>query len=308
MIKASVIVCTYNPRIAILNQTLEGLKNQTLNHENWELIIVDNNSNNHFQQDLDLSWHRNSLLINEDKQGLTHARIAGINCAKAQFLVFVDDDNILDEDYLVNAISIGDSYPFLGAWGGTSIGQFEIQPPVWFNEKHFGMLAIRKIERDIWSNKYFDLATNPIGAGLVIRNDVGRAYVVSQQKENENLVLDRSGSSLLSGGDNEIVHKAIDLGYGTGNFTSLVLTHYIPAGRLTADYMLRLTESMAISNVLLFYKYGKDYSLPVRPRGFATDILYKFQLWRMPRIKKALMDAEVRGILKGKEILKLLNG
>jgi glycosyltransferase involved in cell wall biosynthesis len=307
MIKASVILCTYNPRIDILNKTVDALRNQTLDKNEWELILVDNNSSNNFQQNLDLSWHPKSIIISETNQGLTPARIAGINRAKAPLLVFVDDDNFLDKDYLVNAIKIGDSYPFLGAWGGTSLGKFEVTPPSWFSEKHFGMLAIRKFERDLWSNKYFDLETNPIGAGLVIRKDVGEAYVESQQKENGALVLDRNGSDLLSGGDNEIVFKAIDLGYGTGNFTGLVLTHYIPAGRLTAEYMVRLTESMAISNVLLFYKYGREYSLPVRARGLATDVLYQLQLLRMPKIKKAMMDAEVRGILKGKEILKSLN-
>ena len=220
-------------------------------------------------------------------------------------LVFVDDDNILAEPYLVNAIQIGKSYPFLGAWGGSTIGKYEVTPPAWFTKKHFEMLAVRTIERDIWSNKYFDLASNPIGAGLVLRKDVGEAYATSQK--NDHLVLDRSGSSLLSGGDNEMVFKAIDLGYGTGNFTSLVLTHYITAGRLTEDYIINLTESMALSNVLLFHKFGKHYPLPFRPRGLATDILYKWQRWRMPRIKKALQDAEIRGILKGKALLNTAN-
>lgn len=305
MIKASVILCTYNPQTKILNETLVGLKQQSLDSNQWELIIVDNNSTNSFQEHLDLSWHRQGIVIKETKQGLTHARIAGIQKAKAPLLVFVDDDNILDNNYLENAIQIGEDYPFLGAWGGTSIGKYEVTPPEWFSHKHFEMLAIRTIERDVWSNKYFDRPTNPIGAGLVIRQDVGEAYASSQI--NDSLVLDRSGSSLLSGGDNELVYKAIDLGYGTGNFTSLLLTHFITAGRLTAEYMVRLTESMAMSNVLLYHKFGRDYPLPVRPRGIATDILYQLQLWRMPKIKKALMAAEVRGILKGKELLKNLN-
>ena len=304
MIKASVILCTYNPQTKILNETLVGLKQQSLDSNQWELIIVDNNSTNSFQEHLDLSWHRQGIVIKEAKQGLTHARIAGIQKAKAPLLVFVDDDNILDNNYLENAIQIGEDYPFLGAWGGTSIGKYEVTPPEWFSHKHFEMLAIRTIERDVWSNKYFDRPTNPIGAGLVIRQDVGEAYASSQI--NDSLVLDRNGSSLLSGGDNEITYKAIDLGYGTGNFANLVLTHFITAGRLTADYMLKLVESIAMSNVILYHKFGRDYSLPVRPRGIATDLLYKLHRLRMNALKKALVDAEVRGILKGKELLKNL--
>ena len=61
---------------------------------------------------------------------------------------------------------------------------------------------------------------------------------------------------------------------------------------------------MALSNVLLFHKYGLTYDLPVRPRGRITDILYYFQRKRMISLKRALIDAEVHGILKGKTILK----
>jgi len=299
----SVIICTYNPNISIINRALNGLKNQTVNTFDWELIIVDNNSTDDFQHKLDISWHDYVRFINENQQGLTYARIAGMEAARGELLIFVDDDNVLDKDYLVNAIKIGEEFGFLGAWGGSTIGEFEVEPPSWFSAKYFEMLAVRTIDRDSWSNKRFDRDTNPIGAGLVIRKDVAEAYINAQKSGKKELVLDRSGDSLLSGGDNEIVYTAIELGYGTGNFQRLKLTHYITAKRLTADYMIKLMESIAMSNVILYHKYGRDYPFPIRPRGVATDVLYKIQQLRMDPIKKALKDAEIKGITRGKALI-----
>lgn len=53
----SVIIPTYNPSFERLNQTLEGLKQQSLSPAYWELIIIDNNSNNQFHKSLDLIWY-----------------------------------------------------------------------------------------------------------------------------------------------------------------------------------------------------------------------------------------------------------
>ena len=304
MLRATVILCTYNPKKEILARTIEGLKRQSLNTDGWELVLVDNNSSNLFRKDLDLSWHTNSKIIIEKQQGLTHARIAGMKNATSDIYIFVDDDNVLDSNYLTNAIKIGDTHSFLGAWGGKSVGDFEIEPPKWFTQKHYEMLAIRDVKRDIWSNKYFDNSTNPIGAGLVIRSNVGKAYIEAQEDGNNQPILDRNGNSLLSGGDNDIVFTAINLGYGSGCFKNLRLTHIIPKDRLTVTYIIKLTEAMALSNVLLYYKYGLTYDLPVRPKGRITDILYYFQKKRMNPLKRALIDAEVNGILKGKTILK----
>ena len=51
----SVILCTHNPRAAFLAETLAGLRAQTLPPERWELLVVDNASNQPLVPDL--AWH-----------------------------------------------------------------------------------------------------------------------------------------------------------------------------------------------------------------------------------------------------------
>ena len=68
--------------------------------------------------------------------------------------------------------------------------------------------------------------------------------------------LDRTGTSLLSGGDNDLAACACDVGLGMGLVSDLKLTHLIPPVRLTEDYLSRLAEGIAYSSILLDRERG----------------------------------------------------
>src|SRR4051812_45171677 len=121
----SVILCTHNPRADYLRRTLEGLRAQSLALHEWELIIVDNASRTPLAGTLDLKWHPLGEVGREDEVGLTAARLRGIATARAETLVWVDDDNILAPNYLELAAELGRTWPQLGVWG---CGHFE---PEW---------------------------------------------------------------------------------------------------------------------------------------------------------------------------------
>lgn len=115
MVDVSVIICTHNPRLHYLTRVLDALRGQTLPMEQWELLIIDNAS----QQPLtaatwNLSWHPRARIVREEELGLSAARMRGMREAASELLVFVDDDNVLDSDYLAQALSIGSEWPRLG--------------------------------------------------------------------------------------------------------------------------------------------------------------------------------------------------
>ena len=51
--------------------------------------------------------------------------------------------------------------------------------------------------------------------------------------------------------DFDLAFTAIDLGFGTGVFTELAMTHLMPRERVTEAYLLRLVEGHAHSSALL---------------------------------------------------------
>ena len=142
-IKITVIIPTFNPKFKYLAALLTSLKAQTYNYVNWELIIIDNNSNNSVLETIDFSWHPNAQMIKEPRQGLTHSRICGFKQAKGDIIIMADDDNILDDNYLENTLVIFNSNNALGAIGGKSIPQFETDPPYWLKEFYPKVLMIK---------------------------------------------------------------------------------------------------------------------------------------------------------------------
>jgi glycosyltransferase involved in cell wall biosynthesis len=241
MIDVSVILPTYNPNISRLNQALAGLQQQTLNLNQWELIVIDNNSS--IPVNVDLSWHPNHKIVKEQKPGLTNARLEGFQRASGPFIVMVDDDNILDNDYLKNVLSIFKSNPKLGAIGGKSIPLFENTPPGWLKE-FYSNLALRDLGEEVllstWENVY--PPTAPIGAGMGINKVALKSYN-DKITNGGNIITDRSAGSLTSGGDNDIVLEIIKSGWQVGYFPSLQLTHIIPKERTKVNYLVKLINN-----------------------------------------------------------------
>jgi glycosyltransferase involved in cell wall biosynthesis len=257
----SVIICTHNPCSDYISRVLDRLASQTLSQDTWELLLVDNASEKILSTEIDLSWHPHSRHIREEELGLTRARLRGIKESVADILVFVDDDNILDVNYLEVALQISKDYPIIGAWGGQILPEFEAPPEAWA-KPYLWMLAIKELEYDRWSNIPYLYDSVPNGAGLCVKRSVAEKYSSLTTTEPQRLNLDRKGQSLISCGDVDLACTACDIGLGTGLFTSLKLTHLIPPNRLKEDYLLKLAEASGYSSVIVESLRGKYPNLP----------------------------------------------
>lgn len=274
----TVVVPTHNPDAERLRRTLEGLRAQSLPAAQWELLVVDNASTNDVVQQADLSWHPNARIEREERLGLTSARRCGFINASAPVVVMVDDDNVLARDYLEQSLRIMEADATLGAIGGKSLPRYESPPAEWV-KRFEKMLALRDlgseplVER--WRNgARFYPASAPIGAGMVLRREVASAYLELLNARDDNasggadLVSDRKGGSLASGGDNEIVLVALAAGYAVGYFPELSLEHLIPEGRCQRDYLARLLYASHRSWIAVQALHGIEARRPV-PRAVA---------------------------------------
>jgi glycosyltransferase involved in cell wall biosynthesis len=256
----TVVICTHNPRPDYLDRVFDALRVQTLSTDRWELIVIDNASTPSVAERIDVSWHPQSRCIRESKLGLTHARLKGIDAAKSETIVFVDDDNVLGANYLEQTATIAREYPTMGAWGGRIVGEFEQVPPAW-SRRYLPLLAIRDIREDKLSDVLPAHETIPCGAGLCVRRIVAERYAKLVFQDARRMSLDRKGKILSSGGDTDLALVAGDLGMGTGQFVALELTHLIPAVRLKEAYLLRLIECMGYSHMVL---HSRRNPLPTR--------------------------------------------
>ncbi|HEY2156602.1 MAG TPA: glycosyltransferase [Isosphaeraceae bacterium] len=262
--KLSVAICSYNPRPDYLSAVLEALAEQTLSVDRWELLLVDNASDRPLADRFDLSWHPNGRHVREEQLGLTMARVRGITESDGDPIVFLDDDNLLDTDYLEVAARIGREWPILGTWGGRIDPVFESEPPEW-TRPYWLLLAIRQPTSEAWSNLIGLHEANPFGAGLCVRRGTAQAYARRVLDDPRHRALDRRGSSLLGAGDLDIAFTGHEAGQGAGVFPCLRLRHLIPDSRLRMSYLIRLMEDSTFSNTVLLGLYGRIEGL--RPRS-----------------------------------------
>lgn len=98
----SVVVCTRN-RAHLLGRTLEALSRQNLQQDGFEVIVVDDASEDDTAgacrsmagKIRNLRYYRN-----DSRAGVSRSRSAGIEKAKGEYILFTDDDCIPTEDWV----------------------------------------------------------------------------------------------------------------------------------------------------------------------------------------------------------------
>src|SRR5260370_3387456 len=109
----SVVLCTYNRRNVVL-ATLACLRDQTFSYRDFEVIVVDNGSQdgtvNAVNSYIETKDQKRKVLegpwrvqcLSEPKNGLAYARNAGLLAASGDIVVFIDDDTLVDPHMLEN--------------------------------------------------------------------------------------------------------------------------------------------------------------------------------------------------------------
>jgi glycosyltransferase involved in cell wall biosynthesis len=276
----SVVICCYNSSTRIV-KVLEHLALQQGSFAG-EIILVDNCCTDDTVAKARQYWNREVRnmplsVIQENQAGLTYARIAGTRAAQYETLVFCDDDNWLDKNYLQQAFTVMGNYPEVGIAGGEITAFYEKPIPEDF-ESMSAYLAISKPQADgiITKNSPF-----LPGAGLVVRRstliqiiDSGFQFFCS----------DRVGKSLSSGGDSELSMALVLAGYEVYFSNALRLQHFITAERISWAYMERLVSGINSALPILFFYYHVCRNEKFGVSELKQSIAERKQYIRNPRI------------------------
>ncbi len=101
-----------------LAQCIEALTNQTYPRKMYEIIVVDNCSDNiHKQKLTNINNDYKIILLNQPKLGSYAARNLGFEHSKGDFIAFTDSDCVPEPDWIengLNAFSESDNCGFIG--------------------------------------------------------------------------------------------------------------------------------------------------------------------------------------------------
>ena len=125
----TVAICTFN-RAESLRRSLKSLAAMRVpSGLSWELIIVNNNSTDH--TDDVVEEYRDRLPLRrefEPRPGLSNARNRAIDIAKGEYIVWTDDDVVVDAGWLTAYVEAFRRWPDAAVYGGRIKPRYE--PPV----------------------------------------------------------------------------------------------------------------------------------------------------------------------------------
>jgi glycosyltransferase involved in cell wall biosynthesis len=139
----SVVISTYN-RVEVLPRALTSATSQDLDPEQYEVIVVDNNSTDGTREVVE-SLRRGGLPLTyvfEPRQGVSYGRNTGIELASGPIVAFTDDDVRVSRDWLSTIVSVLAEHPEVACVGGKILPQWPGPVPSWLTREHWAPLAL----------------------------------------------------------------------------------------------------------------------------------------------------------------------
>ena len=140
-------ICTLN-RAESLRRTLNSLAAMRVPDDlEWEIVVVDNGCTDHTDDVIAAFAGRLPIRREfEPQRGLSRARNRAVDAARGDYIVWTDDDVIVDAGWLAAYTEAFRRWPEAAVFAGRIVPRYTARVPRWFsdNEAIFhGMLAVR---------------------------------------------------------------------------------------------------------------------------------------------------------------------
>ncbi len=231
-------------------RTLASVAKQDADKKVWECVIVNNNSTDDTaervaefaKQNPDL----NIRLVDEPQQGLSYARNRGIVESKGQVLVFIDDDETINEGFVSAYLDLFRNHgAFVGA--GALKVCYDTARPKWMSHYTEKMIAN---PLDL-GNEIITMSSKitPTGGNMAFNREVFRLY------GNFDTNLGRKGSDLFGGEENDLFKRIRDLGERVFYTPHAIAYHHIAEYKLSPEYFDKLSYGVGVSKRLRAEKF-----------------------------------------------------
>jgi glycosyltransferase involved in cell wall biosynthesis len=235
-----------------------------------EVVVVDNGSTDGTAEAVDAHPATARLraagvdvrVVPEPRAGLTFARSAGVEAARAEAVCFLDDDNLPEPGYLAcGAAAMAD--PGVGVLTSRVYPEYLAPPPAAVERREHLLAINHRLGDEVvdWGPGATPVPT--LGAGMWVRRSAFLAAAGAQ------VLSDRTGGTLASGGDIEIGVALGRAGFRRLYLPALRLRHLIPPGRLETRYFCRLIYGIVRSRMAVEAVYEGRWT---RPRDRAAAV------------------------------------
>ncbi len=256
MLRLSLIVATYN-RAESLITALQSVVEQTAPKEEWECVVVNNNSTDdtaaRFKTFAEAHPDVQLRMVDEQRQGLSYARNRGIGESEGEYIAIIDDDERIAPDFIASYIALFDSTSDAMAAGGPIVAEYPSGKPRWMSSF---------TERPIANTMYFgDKVTLfpagriPGGGNMAIRRSAIRRYGVFDTS------LGYVGEKLIGGEECDLFERLQIAEAKYYYVPGAVMYHIIPKEKLTQEYLSRLSYNVGVSKLRrarYYHRIGRE--------------------------------------------------
>lgn len=258
----TVVICTRD-RAASLHRTLTSL--EIASHrmtQPWELVVVDNGSSDNTPQVVAAFADRLPVrCVREERAGLSNARNAGVKAAAGKYLVWTDDDVIVDPDWLAAWARGIASAPECAVFGGRAVPVYEEPVQPWFASHERELAALLAI-RDEREGTDLDARIIPYGLNYAVRAKEQRAHPYDP-------ALGVAPGRRLGGEEVAVIRAILDAG-GRGRWVwDATVHHMIASSRQSVAYIRQFYRA----NGYAFPMGGQRRGLPGRGLGAVRSLL-----------------------------------
>jgi glucosyl-dolichyl phosphate glucuronosyltransferase len=238
-IQISVIICTYNRANYIL-LALESLIKQTLSKNQFEVFVVDNNSMDNTEEVCNkFVTHNNNLNIQylqEKQQGSSFARNKGAKLANGEWLCFMDDDAIAEEQYLENILSFFGKNSQANAVGGRIIPRYIPEKPAWMSYHVSSLIGNFDYAKEVveFSAEKYPLESNMVVGKKDFKNIGGFSENIPGVK----------GTLRIGGEGKDLFFRLKARGVRVYYDPNIIVEHITEIEKLTPEYMYRVASGI----------------------------------------------------------------
>lgn len=260
--KISAIICTYN-RARYLKQCLEACTRQSLPIDDFEIVVINNNSTDNTKQVCDDFQNQfpqyQFSYYEESEQGLSPARNRGIRESRYELITFLDDDAFIANDFLKITVDYFEANTSVAAIGGKILLHYECPEPAWENKYLNSLLGYFNIgdETKPFPRKYY-----PRGSNMSFRKYLFEKYGYFNHE------LGRKGGNLVGGEERDLFERFSQHNITIHYVPQALVYHCVPLQRTTADFIKKQAIGTGISERGMF----KNYTFAMRIKFIASEI------------------------------------